>query len=117
MMEKRSVQIRGLQPAKKYTEAEWYAWLENDHKKIATMRDEPEYEPQYEVFLRINQMRYRVYGERQEVEQIEIDPTLYEAAYLEMNSQFWREGSGNPFPLPVPECEYRMWGVRVRKAA
>jgi hypothetical protein len=101
----------------KLTRAEWE--LDQQHRLdyLESTRGTPRYEPQYEVFVRVNQLRYRIYGERQDIEQIDVEPQLFQAAYEAISQCLATAGPRNPFPLPAPEREYEMWGVRVVKAA
>lgn len=101
----------------KLTEAEWQRGRQRQLDYLESTRGTDKYEPQHEVFVRVSQLRYEIYGQRQEVKQIEVEPQLFQAAYEAIGQYSRSAGPRNPFPMPVPEREYEMWGVKVVKAA
>lgn len=107
-----------MHTATKITEAEWFDNLKKFRRVVERHKGRTEYEPQAELLVRKFELEFIVYAEIQEVAQMEVEPELFCSAYESMNKAFWREGANNPFPLPVPEREYQMWGVKmVKKAA
>jgi len=106
-----------MRTATKLTEAEWFESQKRFRRVVERHLGTPEYEPQAELLVRKQELEFCIYAEFHEITQMEVEPELFQAAYEKMNQAFWREGAGNPYPLPVPEREYKMWGVRVVKAA